>query len=425
MGERVFRLSINLLLGIWMARQLGPSDFGLLSYAISYGGIFTVVAALGLNRILVRELVSAGERHDQTKGLLCTAFALRIVASLVLYFAAVSIACWQDEESVGLIALVAAGILFSPADSADLYFQAQLQSRYAAQARIFAFACGSAIKVWLLVEAAPLMAFAWLSLAECALGALFLWMVLTRLGPPLRWADVRLIHAKHLLGESAPEVLAALSGILLMRLDQVMLQYLAGPAEVGTFAVAARLSEIWYFVPVALVASAFPSIVTAREKDRAQFFHRLEMLTGALTVLAYGVAGLVVTLGVHLIPLLFGEAYREAGSVLVLQVWCGVFLVFAQTSGAWLMAEHRVRLNLYRSLIGVIVNVCANLALIPLYGARGAAVGTLMSFIAAYFLFDFFVTAMRPMANIKLRSLAIWPVFNPWLRARLNQSVKN
>jgi len=115
-----------------------------------------------------------------------------------------------------------------------------------------------------------------------------------------------------------------------------------------------------------------------------------------------------------LVPHLFGVAYAAAAPVLVVQVWCGVFLVFAQTSGAWIMAERQARLNLYRSLLGLLVNVAANLVLIPAYGATGAAVGTLLSFMAAYFLFDFLVPRMRPMALLKLRALLVWPAVRKW-----------
>lgn len=413
-GEQFIRLLIGLALGIWVARHLGPVDYGLLSYAIAYTSIFGVVAALGLNRILVRELVSAKGQPEHVAGLMSTAFAMRLLAAALLYLLAVSAAWVIENEQLVLVALIAGGFVFGASDLVDLYFQAKLQSRSAAKARMMAFICSSAVRVGLLVLAAPVTAFAALTLLEFSLASFFLQRAYTRNGSRFRWSQISSVHAKSLLGESAPEILAALGGILFMRLDQVMLQHLASPAAVGTFAVAARLSELWYFVPVAIVASAFPGIVAVREINRDHYLHRIELLTAALVLMAYSVVLCTVFLVVPLVPLLFGAAYAAAAPVLVVQVWCGVFLVLAQTSGAWIMAERRARLNLYRSLLGLVVNLLANLALIPQYGATGAAVGTLISFVAAYFLYDFFVPSMRPMALIKMRALLVWPAVQRW-----------
>ena len=78
------------------------------------------------------------------------------------------------------------------------------------------------------------------------------------------------------------------------------------------------------------------------------------------------------------------------------------------------MAERQARLNLYRSLLGLLVNLVANFVLIPIYGTTGAATGTLISFITAYLLFDFMTPRMRPMALLKLHALLVWPTVQKW-----------
>lgn len=415
MGEQLLRLLVGFFLGVWTARHLGPADFGLLSYALSYTTIFGVVAMLGLNRILVRELVSAQGDAERVAGLMSTAFALRSAAGLVVYGLAVAMAWMGDSPALLLIVLMAAGCIVNASDSVDLYFQSRSESRKAAAARLVAFAVSSGLRIWLLLDKAPVSAFAALALLEFVLIALALQWTYHRQALRLRWRQVRAEHARALLGESAPEILAALGGILFMRLDQVLLQHLVGPAEVGTFAVAARLTELWYFIPVAIVASAFPRIVALRETDPALYLRRIEQLTTVLIALAYAFVLLVGLLVAPGLTWLFGPAYAASAPVLLIQVWCGVFLVLAQTSGAWIMAERRARMNLYRSLLGLAVNLVADLLLIPRQGAVGAAWGALLAFVCAYFLFDFFSASMRPMGWLKLRALLILPA---WRRLR-------
>jgi len=133
-------------------------------------------------------------------------------------------------------------------------------------------------------------------------------------------------------------------------------------------------------------------------------------MTG-LILLAYGVAILTSLLVVPLVPTIFGSAYAAASDVLLIQVWCGVFLVYAQTSGAWLMAERKAKQNLYRNVSGLCINFSANWILIPRYGATGAAAGTLLSFACAYFLYDMIAPSMRPMARIKVRAMFLLGIF--------------
>ena len=56
-AEKIIRMMVGLFIGIWVARYLGPEQFGLFSYAVSFVGLFTAISTLGLDTIVVRELV--------------------------------------------------------------------------------------------------------------------------------------------------------------------------------------------------------------------------------------------------------------------------------------------------------------------------------------------------------------------------------
>lgn len=409
MAEQMLRLVVGLVIGIWTARLLGPTDFGYLNYALAYASLFGVVATLGLNRILVRELVKEGEQLDEMRMLMSTAFVLRLGAALFLYGLAVVGAWFGGSDGLFLIAIAAGGFVFSASDCVDLYFQAQVRSRHVVQAKLMAFMVCTLVRIGLLWSKAGVLAFAAIATTELALAALALQWTYIRHGAGYRARLISRKTALRLLRESAPEIFAGLSNMMFMRLDQIMLQHLAGPDKVGSFAVASRLSELWYFIPVSIVASTFPTIVSIRQTDRAAALRRLQLLTTGLVSLSYLVVLGAVFVVAPLVPLLYGDVYAESAAILVIQIWCGVFLVLAQTSGAWIMAEHMARLNLYRSLLGLVVNIFANLLLIPRYGALGASCATLLSFVCAYFLFDFLAPPLRDIARMKLRALLILP----------------
>ncbi len=64
-AEKILRMFVGLFVGIWVARYLGPEKYGLLSYAQSFVGFFTAIATLGLDGIVVRELVKDESRREK------------------------------------------------------------------------------------------------------------------------------------------------------------------------------------------------------------------------------------------------------------------------------------------------------------------------------------------------------------------------
>ena len=411
MAEQVLRLGIGFVLGVWTARHVGPADFGLLSYAAAYTAVFAAVGTMGLNRVLVRELVSSESDPSATSRLMSTAFTIRLTAAVFLYVIALAGAAFGTDRAFVIVALISASLVFSMSDTIDLFFMSRVQSRRVAKMKMLSLLAGACSRTFMLVMDAPVFAFAAITLLESALTALLVQVAYRRAGMRIRISDFEWDRARSLMRECSPEILAALSINLFMRLDQIMLQHLTEPAVVGTFAVAARLTELWYFVPVAIVNSTFPGIVALRASNHDAYMGRLELLTGALVSFGY-VAVLITWLVVSpLVPRVFGAAYEESALILLIQVWSVIFMVMGQTSGAWLMAERKAVLNLYRGLFGLAVNLSAGFALIPHLQGRGAALSTLISIFSAYFLFDFLHPATREIGWLKLRALVQWPVY--------------
>jgi PST family polysaccharide transporter len=170
-ADRILRIGIGLGLGVWIARYLGPDRFGLLSYAGAFVSLFSIFATLGLDGIVVRELV---REPDVKNGILGSAFALKLTGSGITLIAAVTaILVLRPADTLvhQLVAIIAAGTIFQSLDTIDFWFQARVESRYSIYARSSAFLLVSALKVVLILNDAPLIAFAWAGVLELFLGA--------------------------------------------------------------------------------------------------------------------------------------------------------------------------------------------------------------------------------------------------------------
>jgi O-antigen/teichoic acid export membrane protein len=416
MSEQIIRMLVGLFVSVWIARLLGPSQFGELSFAISFASLFGIFAALGLNRIVVRELVKNADSPDFSKVLISTVLGMRLCAAICMFLFCTLVAWFAKQGELILVGIISASFLFSVFDSIDLFFQSRTEARVTAVARTLAFSVVTIVKIALLLAKAGIIAFALVTLFEFFCAALALWLVYRWRGFNINFSKINWRLAGKLMRESWPEIISSFSVILFMKIDQVMLQNMIGSNSVGLFSVAARLSEAWYFIPIAIVASTFPSIVRQREIDLEIYMNRIQQLMSGLVVLSYLAILGTSFLASPVVAFLYGSEYGESAIILVIHIWCGLFVSLGISSGSWIMAEGMIKLNLYRTLFGAVTNLILNFVFIPRYGAVGAAYSTLFSLMAAYLFFDFFVPSMRCMAKAKIRALLLFPLLAKMVR---------
>ena len=402
--DRVLKLIAGLLVGIYVARYLGPARYGLLNYAMSFVGLFTAFSTLGLDGIVIRELVKNENRRDELLG---SAFWLK-TGGAVLLFAWVMVAVQftnSDRLTVAIVAVIAGGVLFDALHVIDFYFQARVQSKFVAMASVGALAAASCMKLALIFAQSELIWFAVVTVAEKALlvGGYVFYYYRNHLSP-LRWRFNRQT-ALSLLKDSWPLILSGMSIMIYMRIDQILIKELLDSEAVGLYAVAVRLSEIWYFVPVTITASIFPAMLNA-QTQKSHYTRRLQQLYDFMALVSIGVALVTTIAGKTLVLFLFGAAYAPAGETLIIHIWAGVFVSLGVANGKWLIAENLTRVSMINTMLGAMLNVGLNLWLIPLMGINGAAIATVISYFCSAYLF--LLLNGRCHQNFKMLSKALF-----------------
>lgn len=406
--DKFIRLGVGLLVGVWIARYLGPEQFGLLNYALAFVTLFTAVASLGLNSIVVRDLVQDPANADTTMG---TSFVLSVLggfSAFCLSLLAISYARPDDELAKFIVVLLSLLMVFKATDVVRYWFESQVQSKYVVWMENSAFLAISTVKIGLIVVEAPLIAFVWAMFVESLIVAVGLLGIYAWKGGKLKAWRFQLIRAKGLLKDSWPLILSGIAIMVYMRIDQIMLGQMLGDESVGIYSAAVRISEVWYFIPMVIVASVFPSIIEAKKQGEALYYQRLQKLYNWLVVLALAVAIPMTFLSELVVTLLFGNAYVQAGSVLSIHIWSGLFVFLGLASGKWFIIEGLQRYSFYRTLFGAVANIVLNLIMIPKFGVLGAASATVISYAIAGLFSDVLQKETRTIFKMKLRSLNIY-----------------
>lgn len=383
-AEKVVRTLIAFFIGIYIARYLGPNQYGLLNYAISFAGLFASFANLGMDQIVVRELVKFPDKRDVILG---TVFRLKIIGSFVAIVLVTITAYLINEPSYNLLLIVIISFttIFQSIGVVELFFQSRVEAKKNVYAQSSSFFIISIIKFLLIIFKQPLLFFAIVHLFEFVLLAVGYYIVYRASNYSFSNWKYNKVTAMNLFMDSWPLVLSGVVIIIYMKIDQVMIKNLMTVTDVGYYAVAVKLCEAWYFVSITVSASLLPAIVNAKAINESLYLSRLQKLYDILAAIAIAIAIPVTIFSDFIINILFGSQFQPAASVLSIYIWAALATFLGVASSQYLISENLTKLAFFRTLLGMIVNIVLNLILIPIYGINGAAVATLVSFSVSVF----------------------------------------
>ncbi|HLF20181.1 MAG TPA: flippase [Bacteroidota bacterium] len=409
--DKVFRMGVGLVVVVWIARYLGPGQFGSLNYAISLSALFGSIAGLGLESIVVREIVHDPSQKDTVLG---TALALRVaggVFAVVFCMIATFTISTIDPGIRLLVFVIVLGYIFQAFDVVDFWFQAKVQSKFSVISKSIVFFSLSVLRIVCILAQASLVVFAVLATIEIVLGSIAMVVSYRIFGNDVRaWNYSRSVAAR-LLKDSWPLILAGMAIVAYLKIDQVLLGSMLDMKSVGVYSAAVRMVEVWYFIPGTITVSVFPSLVEARKNNREQYLRWLQKLYDAMAGLSVFIAIFVSLFSGSIIGWLYGASYSEASAILTIYVWSGVATFLGVASSQYLLAENLSKHSMYRTLIGMVLNVLLNVLLIPRYGMVGSAVATLVSYFAATFSLVLY-SETRTQSFMLMKSLLVTRSFN-------------
>jgi len=380
MGDQILRQIVGLLVGVWLARYLGPQLFGEYSYAFAIVMIVSPIAILALDDISIRRLAQDVSCRNEILG---TAFFLMLGGGILAYALAMISILWarpEDHLVHWLVGVMGAGTIVQAFIAIEFWFESQMQWKFTVYAKTSAFLLLSIVKIALIVMQAPVVAFAWAALADTALGSAGLFMVYRKKGFTIKtWRFSRTV-ARTLLKDSWPLLISTLLTMIYLRIDQVMLGNMVGSEELGNYSVAVRISEAWYFIPMVISSAIFPAFVEVETASDELFYAHMQKLYNIMALLAYTVALPVAFFSREIIQVLFSSAYSDAGPLLAVLVWTGLFTSLGAARNVLIVAKNWTRVNLLSIGLGCGLNILLNYILIPQYGAMGAVIATFISY---------------------------------------------
>lgn len=414
-GAKVYQLIINLVVSMLMARYLGPSNFGLVNYAASFTTLFTAICTLGIDSILVNELL-----NNRSNGkLLGSAIGLRLCSSAMSVATIIGLA-WvlnpNEPETVWVVALYSVSLVFQCFDTINSWFQARLLSKVTATVSAAGYTITALYKAFLLITQKDVAWFAAAHAVEYAFVAILLLAAYRRnreKDQPLRFSGKLGVD---LLSKSYHFIISGMMIALYGQMDRLMLKGMideavmgySGEAAVGYYSCASSISSLWSFILVAIIDASKPVILAKYSENKQAFETGLIRLYGVIIYLSALAAIGQSLLSKPLVELLYGAEFLPAQGTLCILTCGTAFAYLGVARSIWLVPQGKQKYAKYIAACGATGNLVLNLLLIPKLGFVGAAIATVATQIFNNFVLGFLMPPIRENNKLILKAFVFW-----------------
>lgn len=402
-GCKIIQSLLQLVIGMISARYLGPSNYGLISYAASIVAFATPVMQLGLRSTLVQEYIGSPEKEGQILGTSLVMNLCSSVACIIGVVGLTSIVNHGERTTILVCFLYSVSLFFHAADMIQLWFQAKLMSKYPSLAALGAYAIVSAYKIYLLASAKSVYWFALSYAVEYFVIAVVLFFIYSRMGSQKMRFSISL--AKQMFEKSKYYIVSTMMVTIFQNTDHVMLKLMVGNMENGYYTTAVTCAGLTTFVFAAIIDSARPVILESHKKSTEAFERNLSRTYAIVVYLAFAQSVGFTLLASVIVKVLYGSAYLNSIPVLRIVVWYTSFSCMGAVRNIWILAEGKQRVLWKINLSGALMNVLLNAVMIPLAGSSGAAVASVLTQFFTNFVIGFIFKDIRSGNRILLKGL--------------------
>jgi len=377
---RIGSMLVSFLATAYIARNLGPGNFGQLSYAVSFVSLFSFLYSLGIDNVLYRDLIKhPGKKNEYLGSAFFIKMSTGIITALIIIIFALILT--KDTISLILIFILSGTFLFNSFQIINYEFQSRVEAKYPSIISFCVSFTLNILKILVILYGKGVIYLAIILLLESILYAgAYLLIYKVKLKEKITdWKFDKDITIS-LIKDSWPLIFTGVFAMIYARIDQVFIKHMIDSHAVGIYDSAVRIVEVWYFLPSIIVSSLFPAIMNAKLTSIKLYESRLTKLAILLTVLSVGIAIPMTFFASLIIKIVYGPAFIDAVIILKIYIWSGIGSFLSNLAGCYLIVENKRKLLFFFNFVPMITNVILNLLWIPSYGIIGSAYATLISY---------------------------------------------
>lgn len=407
---RVIKALINFIVGVFVARYLGPEKFGLLNYAITIAVLFSIFSTMGLGNVFVRELVKDKESTSQLMG---SGLVLRLYGAFISLLLTVILLFFTnaDSETWILTLICSISFLFMSTEVFRGFYEATVQGRIIFFIEVFQSLLSAILRIYFIAVKGDVFLFAVCWLTEYIFSGIGLVIIYRIKEGSLKKLKYNPQKLKYLFKESFPLLLSAMAITIYQQIDQIMLKniVLEGSNEqVGYYSAASRIIPFVIIIPQMIGKALLPSLVNSKKFDSKIYTLRMQLFLDLITWIGIFLS-LILFIFSNSIISIYGPNFNDASLLLSILAWKGLLVSLSISAGFWVITEGLQKWAVIRNILGCIVNIILNLIWIPKFAAVGSAWATIISLFVSSYIANIFIKPYRPLFILQTKTFISAP----------------
>jgi O-antigen/teichoic acid export membrane protein len=376
-GGRVFSLVVSLFVSIFIARKLGPEQYGTLNFIISFVSIagFTLFA---IDSLLIKKL---NNEPENTNKILGSALLIKLINSFFTIIASTVAALFfaHNQSTTFLILIYSTFSIFQSFNIVDFYFQTHAKNKPISLMTISTGLISSITKLLIVIYGLPIIYLLLSYVFDHLINATGYAYLYKKYVDRLNWRPTKkLLH--YFIINSWPFSLSAVAASIYIRIDQIFIKVLMGSEAVGIYAIAVRFSEVWFFISSVICASLLPAILNAQKTNHDLFLARSKKLYTLLFYSALLISIFIFMIAPNIINSFYGTSYINSVPILRIYIWSIIGVFVGTALQHFLLAQNKFKTILSFNITGMLITLILNYLLIPMYGIKGAAIANIFAY---------------------------------------------
>ena len=393
---QIFSQGLSLVIVVYLARILGPTNFGLFNMTLAIMTYFILAITFGLPTIGIREVARRNDAAMQIwwdVGVLRTGLAVLVYALLLII--AISVPALKDMRN---LLIVYGTSLFLTALLPDWTFIGLERMAWPA----FTSLIGSALTLGLL--------FAFVRSADALLAALVCIIAGSFLSVVIQVARLRALsdgrlqlivpreRLRELMRVAFPFIFASLSSQIYGNADLILVGFIRGKAEAGIYAAAYKVVNLLAIFIGLISQATYPAMARLFKSDPEKSNAFASAMTEAMLAVFLPIALGGTLISAQLTRFFYGAEYAATAKPLAILFWYVLLSALSISFSNALLAINEDRPYITALTGGALIDVALIAFMVPKWGATGAAVAMV---IAELFIFVYLAVQARRKLKIK------------------------
>ena len=400
---RVVQSILSMIIGMFSARYLGPSNYGIINYAASVTSFLVPFAQLGIRNILVNEIIKKPDKEGNILGSSLVMCMVSSVLGIIGVVSFVSIVNTSEKETIIVCFLYSISLLFQATEMLQYWFQAKYLSKYTAITSLAVYVVVMFYKLFLLISGKSIIWFAITNSLDYFLISISLYIIYRKLnGQKLYYSKDT---AKSLFSISKYYIISSMMVTIFSQTDTIMIKNIVGNEENGFYSAALTCANASNFVFLAIIDSFRPLISENKKISEDKYQNSIVRLYSIVFYLALLQSLAFLFVAPLVVSVLYGKAYSASIPILRTVTWFTAFAYMGTVRNIWILVEDKQKILWIINLCGALSNVLLNAILIPIMGALGAAIASVTTQFFTNFVLCFLIPSIRPTGKLIIKSI--------------------